>query len=80
LLQEWEGEKEREGEEGGRKVRWNSMLWKYNVKQAWKFPENMGIELNTREEFLPQKECSRTNILFIIGFHFFYCILHFLFL
>ena len=30
----------------------NHMLWKYK-KQALRFPEHMGIELNTREKILP---------------------------
>lgn len=47
------------------------MLWKYNIKQALKFPENVGIKFNAGKEFLPQKHCSKTNISFIKGLIFF---------
>lgn len=58
LFPEMEGRKGRRSRRGkgrgkGKGKSGDHMLWKFNMKQALRFPENMGIELNTREEFSP---------------------------
>lgn len=47
------GGKKENGSRGGKGKTGNHLLWKYNIKQALKFPENVGIKLNTGKEFLP---------------------------
>lgn len=47
------GGRKKNGSRGEKGKTGNHMLWKYNIKQALKFPENMGIKFNTGKEFLP---------------------------
>lgn len=41
------GRRKGRGRRRGKGKTGNHILWKYNKKQALRFPENMGIELNT---------------------------------